>query len=212
MRRIEDDKLIGQRYGRLVVIEVPTNKATDEHRKVVCRCDCGNVKEIALSHLRTGSSRSCGCGVSKAAIRRNTTHGDSGTRLHNIWLGMRRRCFNKNESRYGGRGITVRSEWSDYLCFKKWSISNGYRDDLTLDRIDTNGNYSPSNCRWIVFKEQARNRTNNRLITINGQNKLMTDWLKVSPVTPTTVYDRLRKGWSVEDALFTPGRQRPKKM
>lgn len=206
MKRIDESELVGKRYGHLVVISDSSKRATNGHRRVVCRCDCGNVKEISISHLKTGASRSCGCGVRKATIRRCTTHGDTGTRLHNIWLGMRRRCYNKNEAaypRYGGRGITICSEWNDYSCFKEWSLTHGYRDDLSIDRIDVNGNYSPSNCRWATIREQARNKRDNRVVEINGQKKLITEWLKESPVSASAVYDRLRKGWDIETALFT---------
>lgn len=206
-KRIEDNELIGKRYGMLVIIGISGKRDKSKHRYMVCQCDCGAVKEVTLYHLRSGASKSCGCQVRQSLIKRCTTHGDSGTRLFNIWQGMRRRCFNKNDSsfiHYGARGITICSEWSDYSVFKKWALSNGYNDSLTIERNDVDGNYCPENCSWIPFNLQARNTRNNRVVCINGKNKLMTDWIKESNVTRTTVYDRIRKGWSVEEALFKP--------
>lgn len=205
MRRISDEELIGKRYGQLTIIGTSDKSSRYGHRYVVCRCDCGTVKEIALFHLTGGASKSCGCGISKAIIKRCTTHGDSGKRLYAIWRGIKNRCLNPNENcypSYGGRGISICPEWMDYSIFKEWALNNGYQEDLTIDRIDVNGNYTPSNCRWIPFILQARNKRTNKIIEINGEKKLMIDWVKESPVYPSTVYDRIHKGWSIEDALF----------
>lgn len=210
-KRKDESELKGQRFGHLVVISDSCSKAKNGHKKILCLCDCGNTKEVYIYHLKSGASKSCGCGVIKSTIRRNTTHGDTGTRLHSIWLGMRRRCSSKNDIYYGGKGINICPEWNDYLAFKTWSLSNGYREDLTIDRIDVNSDYCPSNCRWICFRDQAKNRTNNRVVEINGQLKLMTEWIRESPVSNTTVYDRLRKGWTLEEALFLTDRRKIKK-
>lgn len=142
-------------YGRLVVLHEARKRGS--HRYVLCRCACGVVKEIRLSHLKNGSIVSCGC----YRYDLNTTGRTglpekvSGTRIYKCWTSMKERCYNKNASRvyphYGGRGIKVCSEWKEtFWVFREWAIANGYNDDLTLDRIDPDCDYTPSNCRWVT--------------------------------------------------------------
>lgn len=139
-------------------------------------------------------------------------HGGYGTRLYEIWRSLKKRCLNpKTEqySNYGGRGITVCDEWRDsFQAFYDWAMANGYRDDLTLDRIDGNGNYEPSNCRWATWKEQQNNRRNNHFITYNGETKTLKQWSEQVGIDWDILYSRLKKGWSVEKALTTKARQR----
>lgn len=208
-------EMIGKKFGCLTILGISSHTDKFKHKYLDCKCDCGKVKAIAMYHITSGASRSCGCKVTEATIRRNTTHGGTGTRLFNIWASMRKRCTNPNEKaykHYGARGIKISSEWSNFDAFRDWSLNHGYDDSLTIDRINVNGDYCPSNCRWISNEEQSRNRTNNRRITINGETRLMVDWLKESPVSATTVYDRLRKGWTVEDALFITDRRRVRRV
>lgn len=213
MRAIKDSDIIGQRFGRLEVIDRAETK--NKHRYFLCRCDCGTVKAISLTHLRAGASQSCGCGVKEATIHRNTKHNGTHTRLFNIWQGMRRRCTNekdKNFKYYGGRGIRVAEEWNDFEPFREWSLANGYAEDLTIERINVNGNYQPDNCTWIPRDVQAKNKRNNHPVMINGETKLMTEWIKEAKVSSTQVYDRIRKGWSIEDALFTTDKRKERKV
>lgn len=204
MKRVRD--LTGERFGSLVIIGLAERRDSHGHSYYKCKCDCGKEKVISRSHLVTGASRSCGCKIAEASKSR-ATHGSSKSRLYTIWQGMKRRCNNKNEKsyqHYGGRGITVCNEWlHDFIAFKTWSEASGYSDELSIDRIDVNGNYSPENCRWIPFNEQARNRRNTKIITINGVAKTITEWCNESPVTTTTVYQRIRDGWSKEEAILT---------
>lgn len=133
-------------------------------------------------------------------------HGDSGKRLYYIWKSMKARCTlktNTSYKRYGGRGITVCKEWEDYQTFKKWALENGYNDKLTIDRINSNGNYEPTNCRWATPKEQANNTRRNRLITAYGKTMTMTQWSEMTGIKVATIWARLNKGWPVEDALRT---------
>ena len=135
-------------------------------------------------------------------------HGLKKTRLYNIWVDMKQRCYNKNYPSFhlwGGKGVEVCEEWrSDFLSFYGWALANGYNDKLRIERIDGNGNYSPENCRWATYKEQARNLTSNHIISINGEIRLLCDWLELSPVTASTYHKRKKRGWSDKEALFEP--------
>jgi hypothetical protein len=134
-------------------------------------------------------------------------HGLSHTRIDNIYRSMIARCYKKtdmNYHNYGERGISICDEWkNDKQSFFRWAFENGYSDDLTLDRIDVNGNYSPENCRWATYLTQANNKRNNRLININGEIHTMADWSRVSGVKKATIFDRIKKGWPEEQAVFT---------
>jgi hypothetical protein len=139
-------------------------------------------------------------------------HHGKGTRLYSIWKAMKTRCFNPNfaaYARYGGRGITVCKEWvDDFLAFQKWALANGYSDDLTLDRIDTNKSYCPENCRWASYKEQANNTRRNIKITVNGETGTVAEICRKYSVNHFLVYDRItRLGWEPEKAIFTPARK-----
>ena len=121
---------------------------------------------------------------------------------------MRRRCNKETDRRfkdYGGRGITVCKEWDKFEAFQKWSIENGYNDNLSIDRIDTNGNYEPSNCKWSTTKEQNNNKRNNRILEYNGEAHNVTEWAAILGMSAHTIFSRLDlMGWSVEKALSTP--------
>lgn len=150
--------ITGKRFGRLVATE---RLYTDEHKHSVwlCLCDCGNTHVSSLTNLRSGRVLSCGCLKQSGDPYRK--HGDTGSALYSIWQGMLNRCRNKhtaNYKYYGGRGISVCSEWKSWCVFKSWAISSNYKSGLTIERIDVNGNYEPSNCTWIPFSEQSKNR------------------------------------------------------
>lgn len=135
------------------------------------------------------------------------THGMTGTRIHNIWRSIKRRCYTKSHieyKRYGGRGITACDEWQEFIPFYEWSMKNGYQDNLTIDRIDPDGNYAPDNCRWATQKEQQNNRRNNHLITYNGKTQTAKQWSEELNIKNSTIITRLSRGWSVERTLNTP--------
>ena len=153
--------LTGKRFGKLTVLkrEGTTN---DKQAKWLCLCDCGKTSTPSSGNLRSGATKTCGCGVKEQTIKRNFKHGKRRTRLYRIWMAIKNRCYNSNQvnwSWYGAKGVIVCSEWKDeFMSFYAWSMQNGYSDELELDRMDCCGNYSPDNCRWITHKENCNNR------------------------------------------------------
>lgn len=205
--------LTGQRFGRLIALRIV---GRDSQRNVLwcCRCDCGQEIVTRASSLRYGKTRSCGCLRLERAVQAARRHGlsvdKSGRtpRLYRIWRNMKQRCMNPKAAKYhlyGGRGITVCDEWMEYEHFHRWAMANGYRDGLTLDRIDSNGPYSPENCRWVTYSEQARNSRQNHLITYRGVTRPLIEWAERLGISPSTLRARLvQYGWPVAKALETP--------
>ena len=197
--------MIGLKFERLVVIS-EAGKTKDGHKKWLCKCDCGKTTIVDGRDLRRGKTKSCGCLLRETAKTQKHCykHGDKHTRLYTIWNNMRDRCRrpkNSNYFNYGGRGIYVCKEWNDYITFKKWALDNGYKDNLSIDRIDVNGNYEPSNCRWATIQEQANNKRTSRKITHNGETHTITEWNKIKGYKRGLIADRIAKGWSIKRAI-----------
>ena len=183
--------IVGLRFGRLTVVSYShktkrkTRKGFDHYYN--CKCDCDNNCLVERSSLKFGNTKSCGCVKTEKLIKRNSEtaryNGESRSkyaRLLRIHRSMCRRCYNESDEsymHYGGRGIKVCDEWlNDYFSFRNWSINNGYSDNLSIDRIDVNGNYEPSNCRWATDKEQGNNKRNNKMIEYKGEVKTLSEW------------------------------------
>lgn len=191
MRRVD---YTGQRFGRLTVVgfsHVEKGRTWWE-----CKCDCGKSIITNANQLQTGLTASCGC------LRRETTgklkysHGQRQTRLYNIWCGMKQRCLNPNDKSYvayGGRGIAICVQWMEFAPFYNWAIANGYREDLTIDRIDNNGNYEPSNCRWSTLREQESNRRDNVFVQIAGEIKTLSEWSRRFGISRDAIKRRFPK-------------------
>jgi len=199
--------LTGQRFGRLVVVE---RRGSTKNRaaKWFCECDCGNSKVICQRELKTGESRSCGCLHKELLSSRMRTHGMSKTYTYKIWQGIIKRCKNSNASNfdyYGGRGITVCDRWLE-------SFANFFEDmgecpkGMSIDRIDSSGNYEPENCRWATLEQQASNTRRSRLIEFDGKTLTLSQWSRETELGITTLFYRFERGWSIEKALTLPAR------
>lgn len=173
-----------------------------------CQCKCGNIIEVRGDRLRNNEVTSCGC---DNINKKGKYNGLSNSKIYTAWNHFINRCYNSNNKaykNYGGRGIKVCDEWkNDFMSFYNWSIENGYREDLTIDRIDVNGNYEPSNCRWTTDFVQRRNRTDNHYVTINGETKILNDWAREFNIKPNAVRGRLKFGWDIIKALTEPVRR-----
>jgi hypothetical protein len=146
----------GLRFGKLTVIRLYEYRSkTQKSRFWRCKCDCGRIVNVIGSHLRIGKTTSCGC------FKVHYIHGGKGTRLYRIYNGMKDRCYNNNskdKKNYLLKGIRICDEWKkSFSCFREWSTNNGYREGLTIDRINSNGNYEPDNCRWVTLSENVKN-------------------------------------------------------
>lgn len=191
MSKIKD--LSNQRFGYLVAKSIDKNP-NNKRIKWICQCDCGNICVVSSNDLRTGHTSSCGC---KKFEPSHIKHGKRNTRIYHTWRSMKDRCYNiycKEYLHYGGRGITVCPEWKDdFQAFYNWALSNGYSDDLTIDRIDVNGNYEPSNCRWATVKEQSINKRGTVKITIKNTCKPLKQWCNEFDFPYALAYGRYRK-------------------
>lgn len=196
--------MIGNRYGRLVVIEEAPSR--NGAAMWICKCECGNTtKPITGSDLRSGKVQSCKCLHNELLSQKMKKHGETKTRLHRIWQNMKRRCDTPSVGCYdvyGGRGIKVCEEWlHDYPAFRDWALANGYADDLSIDRIDPDGNYCPENCRWATTKEQSNNLRKNIVVEINKEKHTLAEWSRISGIKYLTLYQRYLRGWNGEDLL-----------
>ena len=191
----------GIERGRFTFISFDHIHVTPTGKKIpywLCECRCGTRKILSSKDVMSGHTLSCGCLQKEKASKAQFKHGMSESRLYQIWENMRKRCNNpasKRYSTYGKRGIRVCKEWNDdFSAFKDWAFLNGYSEDLTIDRIDVNGNYEPTNCQWLSMNEQAKNKTNTHHFEINGKTYLTSELSALYDIPEKTIYARYYRG------------------
>jgi len=204
--KLED--LTGQRFGRWTVLERAENKG--KRTAWLCKCDCGTVKAVHATSLKNGDSTSCGCYAKEHPA--HVVHGLGNTKLHARWAQIKRRCFNSHDKvyqHYGAKGITMCDEWkNDFVKFYDWSMANGYKDGLEIDRIDNSKGYSPDNCRWVTRLKQANNKTNNKYYTYKGETKTLAEFARQYGMTYMTLYLRVNRRHIPIDKAIEGGSKR----
>ena len=212
--------LTGQRFGRLIVLSLAPRRVTSSGATRTMwnvRCDCGGEKAVEAASLRSANTRSCGCLEIENRSTSNTVHGAArqgrNTPEYKAWLQMRQRCYQPTAvryARYGGRGIKVCDRWrNDFAAFLA-DIGAKPSPKHSVDRIDSNADYTPENCRWATAKEQARNKSTTKFLTLNGETRCMVEWAERLGWTYSTLLHRVQNGWSDERAL-TQQPRRPRK-
>lgn len=203
MRKID---ITGQKFGRLTVLK-HTHSNSDKKCCWDCVCECGNMTNVSGKSLRNGNTKSCGCLGREIRIKSNTTHGyctGGKTSEYQIWRSIKERCLNsknKKYSDYGGRGIIICDRWKD--SFQNFIDDMGVRHNknLSIDRINNNGNYDPTNCKWATWIEQQNNKNNNRILEFNGKSQTVAQWSRELGVPHQRINQRLFRNWSIERTL-----------
>lgn len=196
---------IGNLYGRLIVTEYKgLNKSNQA--MWVCQCSCGEKVTVIGKLLRNGSTKSCGCLKHDVIIKKNYKHGCTHTGLYSSWRAMKERCNSingKNYENYGGRGIFVTQEWNkSFENFKNWALQSGYSEGLTIERLDVNEGYCPSNCTWIPLSEQGINKRSTKWVTVNEITKTMSDWARFIGISVGTLFSNERNGVEIEKYIM----------
>jgi len=194
------------RFGRLLVSKRAPSEGR-KHAKWICFCDCGQITTATSAHIRAGRSTSCGCVRSEMVTKKNTTHGKYFTKTHRVWNNMLNRCRCENTPRfedYGGRGIAVCDRWLSFSSFLE--DMGECKPGMSIDRIDVNGNYEPSNCRWATNTEQCNNKRNNRRIVVGGESMTCTEAARKYGLNRDMIRARLNRGLTGDEAIFTPSR------
>lgn len=205
----EQRNLVGKRFGKLVVVGTAGMAKDGLHYMSLVRCDCGFEQKARDTELVSGRKKMC----ARCSNNLRKTHGKSRNRVFKIWQGMKARCYNPNNKayhEYGGRGIKLCDEWQDSTKFIEWALANGFDENKTgeecsIERIDVNGDYEPSNCTWVTKQRQARNKQNTRYATYNGKRMPIRDIADIVGISATNIIQRMDKyGWSEYDAIHTP--------
>jgi Fe2+ or Zn2+ uptake regulation protein len=205
--------ITNEKYGKLTVKRY---LGLDDHNQAIwyCECDCGGNRNVRTSKLKSGEVISCGCTNYSMSKENSTTHGMTHTSIFSIWGGMKARCDNPNHvayNGYGGRGITVCERWLMFENFMEDMYESYLKhceefgeDNTSIDRIDVNGNYEPSNCKWATRQEQQNNTRKNIFITLNEETHTVAEWSRIYEVSRYLVYGRLHRGWEINERLFSP--------
>lgn len=197
--------MVGATFGRVTVVARAANEASGQARWS-CLCSCGKEFTAGGSNLRGGRTRSCGCATKEALDRARVVHGEHGTLTYKRWKAMKERCYGKRSigyKNYGGRGIAVCDRWRE--SFSAFLEDMGpVPDGWQLDRIDNDGNYEPSNCRWVPQLVNANNRRNNRLVEFDGKKMTIAAWARETGLSQEAIRQRLNANWPVERALTSP--------
>lgn len=206
---------INRKYNRLTIISEPymVKKGSKNMKYVECRCDCGKIIPIRLTVVKNNITKSCGC-LQKDKVRifakeKFSTHKLTKHPLYTVWRHMKERCYRKkthNYHRYGGRGIIVCDNWkNDFKKFYDWALENGWKEGLTIERINNDGNYEPENCTFVTPKKQANNRHTNHYLTIFGETKSLKEWSEDNRciISYSMLQSRILKGWHPEKAITT---------
>lgn len=207
--------MVGRRFGLLIVTAEDPVRRNPRSPQWFCQCDCGVVSSVTGGNLRQGNTQSCGCLRREALSKTATRHGGARPMQripeYVAWVEMRKRCLKRDLPAYpdyGGRGIMICPEWSDFAVFYR-DMGDRPSPHHSLDRINNDGPYSPENCRWATKTEQARNTRSTRRITLHGVTRPMADWADLTGIPISTLRARIdRYGWSAEDALTKPIRLR----
>ena len=208
-------EMAGKQCERLLVIE-KHHRDKNGGWHWLCLCSCGKETIVNGRDLRNGHTKSCGCLIREVTGNINRSHGLSKSRIYKIWAGTIQRCHNPKNSDYkcyGERGIVVCNEWkNNFESFNEWAMSSGYTEDLTLERIDVNGNYCPENCEWILLSKQARNTRKNKLVTYKGKTQCVAAWEEELGFNCHTLWNRLYTlKWSEEQAFTQPVKKRKRR-
>ena len=202
--------ITGMKFGRLTPIRVCHKKKFScgrVHELWECKCDCGEKTVVDKYCLLRGSTLSCGCYHREKTIKQMTIHGHSDSKLHNVWMSMHNRCKRVNDPHYkyyGGKGISVCAEWQEFSFFYVWAIQNGWKEGLSIDRIDNYKGYSPENCRIADIITQANNKTNNRRFPFQGKEMTARQISEITHIDSVLISARMRKGWTIENAARVP--------
>lgn len=197
--------ITGMKFGRLTVLRL-SHKDKRQECHWLCKCECGNEKTVSGNKLRSGNTKSCGC-MQKEFLdgRLRRKHGLTNTKLYATWENMKHRCGDPKNwmyPHYGGRGIKVCEEWLDSSAFIEWALSHGYKEGLSIERINVDGNYEPDNCKWVELKEQYLNRTDSHFVTAFGKTQTISEWAKESGLKYDTIERRINQyGWDAERAV-----------
>lgn len=196
------ENLVGMKFNKLTVIERDFSHKDRPYWK--CQCDCGNTVSVRADLLKNGNTKACGCMYRKHNQALQGNH----SRMYEIYNGMKKRCYNENCKSfkfYGGQGITVCDEWlgeNGFIAFRDWSVKNGYSDNLSIDRINPNLSYSPTNCRWVQWGVQANNKRNNLMIEYAGKTQTLANWCRELNLNYSKVRQRIYNGKPFEQAII----------